>query len=600
MNQLDIVKLIEENPITNLSKHYNVKLLMKIKDTFTEFEQHMFLASFYCFFNCDPVKDYVVDFDAVWKWVHFSTKQKALRILTKYFLPNVDFIKLNETNQMVKQDEEVSHGGHNKERYMLNVNTFKRFCLKAGTKKADEIHNYYVKLETMIQETIHEECCELKTQLQNKDIIIYEKQKEMERALVAQFPVNTECIYIGTIDNSNENGESLIKFGHTNNLSIRVNDHHKHYNNFVLHSAFRVQNKVEVENLIKRHPKIKPQIRTIAVNGNNKTEIIAYNDQFTIDALTKIIKDIIQSKIYSIENFAKLTQRNEYLENENVVLQEKLLALEATNLTQTIEINCLTDKIAQFQETINVLKVDNASVYQNAILPEDELTQMFGEFVNEACIVRPDVQEVSVNLEGRYRLWSKLKPSKEVFHALKQYLDTRFRPKRVDGNHGYVGVKLKTVEYKKISNNTPVETFVFAVCEFKDAGKILNSTLLREYQQWKISVGRELTDDDMKDIKHYLNNSPHTLKATVWVDGVSNEGYYGLSMKTPYAQKDRITSSTGKKVYKIHHLTGDILATWETIAKAAEMEGVCSAKMSRYIKQKTIVNDYCYSTNKTN
>ena len=31
-----------------------------------------------------------------------------------------------------------------------------------------------------------------------------------------------------------------------------------------------------------------------------------------------------------------------------------------------------------------------------------------------------------------------------------------------------------------------------------------------------------------------------------------------------------------------------------TIAKAAEIEGVCAAKMSRYIKNKTIVNDYYY------
>ena len=83
------------------------------------------------------------------------------------------------------------------------------------------------------------------------------------------------------------------------------------------------------------------------------------------------------------------------------------------------------------------------------MLPEDEINKKFNEFVNEICIVRPDVQELSVNLEGRYRLWSKVKPTKEVFHALKNYLDTRFKPKRIDGNHGYIGIKLKLVEYKK-------------------------------------------------------------------------------------------------------------------------------------------------------
>ena len=53
--------------------------------------------------------------------------------------------------QQGKQDDKT-HGGHNKETFMLNVETFKKFCLKAGTKKADEIHDYYIKLEELLQE----------------------------------------------------------------------------------------------------------------------------------------------------------------------------------------------------------------------------------------------------------------------------------------------------------------------------------------------------------------------------------------------------------------------------------------------------------------
>ena len=224
-----------------------------------------------------------------------------------------------------------------------------------------------------------------------------------------------------------------------------------------------------------------------------------------------------------------------------------------------------------------------------------EVNKKFNDFVNEICIVRPDVQESSVNLEGRYRLWSKVKPTKETFHALKNYLDTRFKPKRIDGNHGYIGIKLKSVEYKKTGNNSNVENFIFHACEFSDCGKILNSTLLKEYQKWKVNVNKELTDNDMKELKNYLNELPYTLKATVWLDGESNEGYYGISLKHPYVQKQKITSSTGKKVYKREKETNELLSSWDTIAKAAEIEGVCAAKMSRYIKNKTIVNDYYYT-----
>ena len=591
MEQLDIVKLIEENPITKLSNDYNIKLLTKIKTNFTDFEQQLFLSSFYCYFNCDPVKDFVIDLDNVWKWLGFNQKVKAKVLLENHFKIDNDYIK--SLSQMGKQDEK-SHGGHNKEIFMLNINTFKKFCLKAGTKKADEIHDYYMKLEKIIQETINEENNELKLQLQNKDKLINEKQKEVERALISQFPVNTECIYFGTIDNTNENGEKLIKFGHTNDLSNRVSYHHKHYINFNLKNAFRVQNKVEIENLIKSHPKIKSQLRTIKIDDKNKTEIIAYSDSFTIDKLTKIIKEIIQSKIYSLENFNKLTKRNEELETENNSLYEKINLLEKNSLEQILEINNLREKLDKQQKTIDTIKINETSVYQNVLLPEDEINKKFNEFVNEICIVRPDVQELSVNLEGRFRLWSKVKPTKEVFYALKNYLDTRFKPKRINGNHGYIGIKLKSVEYKKSSNNLDVENFIFHACEFSDCGKILNSSLLREYQKWKLSVNKEISDNDIKEIKNYLNNSPYALKATVWIDGESNEGYYGISIKQPYIQKEKISSSTGKKVFKREKDTNELLATWDTIAKAAEMEGICSAKMSRYIKNKTTINTYYY------
>ena len=45
---LDIVELIENNPISKLSSTYNNKLLIKIEETFTDFEQQLFVSSFYC------------------------------------------------------------------------------------------------------------------------------------------------------------------------------------------------------------------------------------------------------------------------------------------------------------------------------------------------------------------------------------------------------------------------------------------------------------------------------------------------------------------------------------------------------------------------
>jgi prophage antirepressor-like protein len=431
-----------------------------------------------------------------------------------------------------------------------------------------------------------------------------EKSKEIEKTIIKQFPINTECIYIGTIENTNESNEKLIKFGHTNELSIRVTCHHKNYDNFVLIHCFRVQNKVEIENLIKSHEIIKKQIRTIKVNDKNKTEIIAYDDvNFTIEKLIKIIKDIIQTKIYSIENFNKLLKRNEELEDIQRNIDEKFKNLEnelnehnKKIKEQNIEIIYLKEKLEEKQKIIDNVDNENESVYKNVLLPEDDLNKKFDEFIKEICIVRPDVEEKSVNIEGRYRLWEQVKPKKEVFHALKNYLDVRFKPKKINGIHSYIGIKLKNVEYKKNDNDSDVQRFIFNSCNFSDTAKILNSTLLKEYQKWKISLDKEISNDDMKDLKNYLNESPYTLKATVWTDNQSNEGYYGIELKM-VDYKPKYNNTTGKKVYKIELKSNLLLSTYDSILNASLHEDISRASMSRCVKNKTVFkNDYYYTS----
>ena len=611
MEDVNIVELIENNPITRLSNVYNNKLLNKIKENFNSFEQQLFVSSFYCYLNYDKNIDFVVDFDNIWKWLGFQQKYHAKVVLERHFKLDIDYKSAPAIAGAVVEQQKIN-GGQNKQIIMLTIKCFKSLCLKAQTKKASEIHEYYMKMEEVLHKVVEEETDELKLQLEQKDNIIIEKentinktkkekQKAVEQATIVQFPLNTECIYFGTIDNTNEASEKLIKFGHTNDLSTRVTDHRKNYDNFILVAAFRVQNKVEIENLIKTYPKIKRQIRSIEVNGKNKTEIIAYDStNFTIDRLSKHIKDIIHSKTYSIDNFNKLMQRNEELENENRDLKEHVEKNQLAITKQTIEMNEMKEIIEKQKTSISNISLETQSVYQNVLLPEDENTPKFNEFINQMCIVRNDVEESSVDMEGQYRIWCKTKPKKEVFHALKNYLDTRFKPARIskqDKNqivHGYIGVKLNAIEYKKKHMTNDVETFLFQVCRFSPCGKILNSTLLQEFQRWKQSVNKECADTDMKDIKEYLNASDYVLKATVWTEYGSNEGYYGVSLKKD-EYKHKTTSSTGKKVEKVEIKSNQILGTWDTIAKAAQNEGICTSKMSTSIKNKVVFNnDFFY------
>jgi phage anti-repressor protein len=215
---LNIVELIENNPIARLSDTYQNKLLDKIKTNFTNNEQQLFIASFYCYLNYDQKNDFVIDLDNVWKWLGFYQKYNAKYTLEKNFIIDKDYKIIAPEYSGAKKD---TRGGHNKEIIMLNINTFKRFCLKAGTKKADEIHDYYIKLEETLQEVIQEESNEIRLQLDQKDKLLekseIDKIKIREKTLLEQFPNNTQCVYYGIIDNLSAKNEKLIKFGISNN-----------------------------------------------------------------------------------------------------------------------------------------------------------------------------------------------------------------------------------------------------------------------------------------------------------------------------------------------------------------------------------------------
>jgi phage anti-repressor protein len=349
MDSFNIVDLIENNPITKLSTTYQNKLLTKIKAKFTETEQQLFVSSFYGFLKYDSNTDFVIDLDDVWKWLDFSTKQKAKMLLENWFVKDKDYILL--LNPQVNQSEHI-RGGRNKEIFMLNIATFKRFCLKAGTKKADAIHDYYIKLEELLHEVVQEESTELKTQLEQKQIqleqktILLEKtekttEKIREKTLLEQFGRNTQCVYYGSIDNVSDTNEKLLKFGNSNNLAGRVSQHKETYTNFRLLNAFKVDNKLQIENEMKEHPLFVERQRTITIKSKNYIELLSMND-LTFTTLDKTIREIIASNECNPENFKKLLEENKRLKKEivshiNFNHMNELVLLRAENKHLKIE-----------------------------------------------------------------------------------------------------------------------------------------------------------------------------------------------------------------------------------------------------------------------
>ena len=135
---LNIVDLIEKNPITKLSQTYNAVLLIKLQENFTTFEQQLFVSSFYCYLNYDKNIDFVVDLDDVWRWLGFSQKAHAKTLIENNFKINVDYKNVSSSSEIDEEqavhspnksgsDKPKKHGGQNKQTIKLTIRcSFKR------------------------------------------------------------------------------------------------------------------------------------------------------------------------------------------------------------------------------------------------------------------------------------------------------------------------------------------------------------------------------------------------------------------------------------------------------------------------------------------
>jgi hypothetical protein len=198
MQELNIVELIEKNPISKLSKAYNSKLINKIQDNFTGFEQQLFVSSFYCYLNYDKNIDFVVDLDDVWKWLSFQQKYHAKVVLEKNFKLDIDYKNLAHATSGAVSEEEPTvkqNGGHNKQTILLTIKCFKSLCLKAQTKKQAKIHEYYMKMEEVLHQIVEKETDELRFQLEQK---VYKREDKTDILLATWDSIakasRAECI----------------------------------------------------------------------------------------------------------------------------------------------------------------------------------------------------------------------------------------------------------------------------------------------------------------------------------------------------------------------------------------------------------------------
>ena len=367
---IDIVNLIEKNPLVKLTGNYKSSMIDKIKEKFNTNEQQMFVSSFYCYLNHDDKMDFVIDLDNIWVWLGFGQKVKAKVLLEKNFTIDVDYKIL--LSQLGKQDDKT-HGGHNKEIFILTINAFKRFCLKAGTKKADEIHEYYIKMEKVLQDVLFEECNALTEQvkqikqenttkeLEFKTKLKDQKELEKEKILLRQFSTSIPIVYIIKVK-SFENGQYIVKIGESRRgITGRYNEHRGKYSECLLLDVFAVNRSKDFESYIHNHNLIRSNRVRDLEGHENELELFLIGKelsyQMILDAINSQIDNFQESSIYKLEleleklklqmqqkesttsvgTFEKhitlLLAKMDNLEKQNAEIMEKLKTLQPKTVT---------------------------------------------------------------------------------------------------------------------------------------------------------------------------------------------------------------------------------------------------------------------------
>ena len=361
---VDIVNLIESNPITKLNGNYQSKLVEKVKHNFNNYEQQIFLSSFYCYLNYNPKTDFVIDLDNVWKWLGFSSKHKTKELLEKYFIINKDYKSLlsqageqKKTNFAPQVDgaKTDTRGGHNKETIMLNIETFKKFCLKAGTKKADEIHEYYIKMEELLHEILQEESNELKLQLEQKtneltqieetknkeyeEKLAKEKILEREKVLLKEFETIGSIFYVIKVKTF-ENGQYIVKVGESRiGILNRYKEHKYKYEECLLLDCFLVNRSKDFETFIKDNEKISPSNVKDLPGHEKETELFLIGKNLTYKTLLNIVNNNIK-----------------YFNDNNNEIKKLELELEIWKIKEnTIQPNNDNENIKELLKMVNTL-----------------------------------------------------------------------------------------------------------------------------------------------------------------------------------------------------------------------------------------------------
>jgi hypothetical protein len=551
---IDIKTLIQTSTIEIYDK---TKLVEKLQEHFSDDEQRLYVCNLFLFLNYHPINDFIINLENVWKFIGFSNKANAKRLLKHNFIEDKDYKTL-----LIRSDEQKNkdnRGGHNEETIMLNINTFKKLCLKANTDNADKIHDYYIRLEMIYNQLMKEELEQQKqlllekdTQLINKDL---QKKREVEITLKNSF--DKRClVYLIKITNDDE---IIYKFGYTDDIVTRLRTHKNQIGEDIelVYCIESKDNKMLERLLIDYLEQYKFRVKR-TINGKQQTELLKVNDiEMIKNKLIELNKDVENDKLLII----KLKNKIIDLENENIELKQQLL------LKDDKIVNELKNKIEQLEKTILDYKLDD-----NKITP----------FIEEPKIIEDRIY--------KKQQVDKIDPT--TLNVLETYdCINSIIIKNPESNFSYNGI------YRSIKKNNVYKNF-----RWNYTGEKINPTNKIILETNKIERVVQL-DKNKKFVKLYstkseLCKSLHIglvrLNKYIEEEKILNDYYYvnesSYNDEIP-DEFDNYEIHNSKQIREINIETNEIII-YQTMKELYDKRGICRQTLRNCIKNNRVCDKY--------
>ena len=169
---------------------------------------------FESFLDHDQHNDFVVDFDNVYKWIGFTCKDHAKRLLTDVLMKGTDY----------KTEEYAQHTT-----VMLTPNAFNELCIHSRTERGDQVRKYYEHLKSLLNHRNRQEFADLiaqnnRNRLEFADLIAKNSQIEERTKLSNEqsLPVNVNKSMLYVFDTDTRIIASAKRIGFTTKQFFRL------------------------------------------------------------------------------------------------------------------------------------------------------------------------------------------------------------------------------------------------------------------------------------------------------------------------------------------------------------------------------------------